>query len=393
MNLITSVTSIVRNADHRDYLLSGFVIFILGYFLATGPAVHAGLYYVFILPPLFYCLSDTVQLYKTNTLLKIIFLFCFYFFLSIFWSDNISWQGILISVTHILLVLSFPAAVLLTATWYPQQFEQLFRVAVILAGIFALVSIITFYAQQPFPEARLRFVGYMNQPTKSSCVYALFSLLAIHFAMLSTSARKRWLFIALAFIIFFAVLLSQSRTALIAFFAGFIVLLSRNHIKILSLLVVSFIALLFIYPVFVDLLAARGYSYRPGIWQYIISQLSNDVWFGIGLLSPTEASSGLRWHSKAHSQIVATYRDGGVVGLLMLGAILLVALQQAIKLYLKGWGFYLALLVFAIVSMIPIQDRLITRPRQFWLYVWWPLILIAAYQINGKLFGKNIGHR
>ena len=131
----------------------------------------------------------------------------------------------------------------------------------------------------------------------------------------------------------------------------------------------------------------RGWSYRPAIWQYTIDKVGDSWLFGKGFLSPTGTTMAGIYaveHGHAHSQILATYRDGGLIALGLLFFFYGAALWQAGKLYIKGEPLLFALLVCGFLCLIPYQDRLVTRPREHWLYFWLPISLVVAYYYAGQ---------
>jgi hypothetical protein len=322
-------------------------------------------------------------------LLQCLLVFCCYLLLSTFWSSRIDATGIWLSVWHVLLTLSFPVAVVLVNQWYPRQFDEIFKYSIVLAAVFAVISMLVTYWDAPFPDTRLWFFGRMDAPTKASSAYAFFVLLACYFTTLNLPARDRWLFAIMGLVIFMALFLSQGRGAVAACFVGVGILLSRKYIVQCLLLAAAVVAFFLLEStLWNEWVLQRGASLRPEVWGYTIDKVGDSWLFGLGFLSPSDtmAFTGKRTihYAHAHSQLLATYRDGGLVGILLFAVLWLSAVFCAFKLYIRGTSVYLAMLVLGFICLIPYQDNLITRPREHWLYFWLPLAFLVAYYHAGQ---------
>lgn len=379
----------LATTSSQEYLLWGFGLFITGYFLMPKAAGHARLYYLLVLIPLAFNWRTVVDLYRDSALLKCLLLFCCYLFLSTFWSEHIELEGVGLAAWHALLTLSFPAVVVLVYKYYPQEFDQILKVSVMLAALFATISIAVTYWDAPFPDTRLKFFGRMDAPTKASSAYAFFILLAWYFSSLKLPVKEKIVYMVLGMIISFALILSQGRGAMVACLVGTAILLSRHHAKQLIMLAVAAVVFIFFQQdLWNELVLKRGVSQRPEIWQYTIDKVGERWLFGLGFLSPTDTVViGQRFtfnYAGAHGQLMATYRDGGAVGITLLALLWFGAAFSAIRLYIQGRPLYFALLVFGLICLIPYQDRLITRPREHWLYFWLPISFLIAYYYSGQ---------
>lgn len=373
----------------QEYLLWGFGLFILGYFLMPKAAGHARLYYVMVLIPLAFNWRLVLSIYRDSNLLKCLLAFCCYLFLSIFWSQTIDPYGASLGAWHVLLTLSFPVAVVLVNQWYPRRFDEIFKYSIVLAAVFAVISMLVIYWDSPFPDTRLWFFGRMDTPTKASSAYAFFVLLACYFSTLNISGRDKIMFAGFGLVIFFALFLSQGRGALVACVAGIGILLSRKYALQLFLLALAVVIFIFLQPsLWNEVVVKRGASLRPEVWTYTIDKVGDAWLFGIGLLSPSDtmavAGKQTFHYAHAHSQLLATYREGGLVGIALFTLLWLAAVFSAVKLYIKGKTVYLAMLVLGLICLIPYQDSLITRPREHWLYFWLPLALLVAHFYSGQ---------
>ena len=121
------------------------------------------------------------------------------------------------------------------------------------------------------------------------------------------------------------------------------------------------------------------FSFRPGIWKQVLSDMEGHWWFGKGyLVNPkVEAYGTLLNH--AHNSYLASLRDGGLVGLALMLSILGLAGLWAFRLYRqRGERLYLALLLYGMTCISMDFDRLLVHPKEMWLFFWLPIALIMA---------------
>ncbi|MCZ6829573.1 MAG: hypothetical protein O7F73_08300 [Gammaproteobacteria bacterium] len=123
------------------------------------------------------------------------------------------------------------------------------------------------------------------------------------------------------------------------------------------------------------------FSFRPGIWGDLPNSVQNRWVFGRGLLSNTEIFAYDKVFPHAHNSYLATVRDGGLAGLLLLLLTLGVALVWATRLAReRGERIYLAMILYAMTCIAMGHDRLLTGPREIWLFFWLPIAqTIAVY--------------
>jgi O-antigen ligase len=102
-------------------------------------------------------------------------------------------------------------------------------------------------------------------------------------------------------------------------------------------------------------------------------------WFGKGyLVNPKVEAYGFLLNH-AHNSYLASLRDGGLVGLALMLAILGLAGLWAFRLYRqRGERLYLALLLYGMTCITMDFDRLLVHPKEMWLFFWLPVALIMA---------------
>ncbi len=121
------------------------------------------------------------------------------------------------------------------------------------------------------------------------------------------------------------------------------------------------------------------WSFRPGIWQEVLREVRERPWFGHGMLEEPVVRAYGQIFSHAHNGYLATLRDGGVVGLAILLALLALGMRRAWwQRQREGDSLTLALLVYAAVSIAMDYDRILVQPTELWLFFWLPLGLALA---------------
>ncbi|MCB1849077.1 MAG: O-antigen ligase family protein, partial [Halieaceae bacterium] len=123
----------------------------------------------------------------------------------------------------------------------------------------------------------------------------------------------------------------------------------------------------------------EAFSFRPGIWERVLQDMQGHWWFGHGYLIDPRVQAYDKVFSHAHNSYLASLRDGGLVGLALLLAILAVATLWAWRLYrLRGERIYLALLLYGMTAISMDYDRLLVHPKEIWLFFWLPVALIMG---------------
>ena len=85
----------------------------------------------------------------------------------------------------------------------------------------------------------------------------------------------------------------------------------------------------------------------------------------------------------AHSSFLATLRDGGLVGLLLLLVVYGLALYTAFKMvFTVRRARYLCLFALGVICVLVDTDQIVTRPRELWIILWLPLACLVAYELG-----------
>ncbi len=360
-----------------------FALFIAGYFLLPMAAGHRRFYYILVFPAVLLLWREILNTYRHNTLSALLLAYTAYMMCTLAWTENFNATQAFREIWYSFTLLSFcfVSGYLVTRQW--SLLDRLARYSVWLATAAALVSVVAWYMNHPFPESRLAPLGVMNQPAQAACVYGVFLLLSVHYLNDRKDHAGSLIQLIPCIFLLSLILFTQSRTPLAAACLGLLVLVGPRALGVIAVAVAISWALLWANS---DLWHARveTLSFRPGIWQQVIADMEGHWWFGHGYLVSPEVAAYDSVFNHAHSGYLASLRDGGVVGLALLLVMLGVALLWSWRLYSeKGNRILLALLLYAMTCIAPDYDRLLVHPNETWLFFWLPVALImAAYPGN-----------
>jgi O-antigen ligase len=297
------------------------------------------------------------------------------------WSDNFAVAEFASLVGWWLQVSVFIVVTAALVRRYPEEFDFLLRVLVAGTALLAVLSIFSWYAKRPFPVSRLEPIGRIDNAILAGCAYGVFALLALHFAVVSRATWIRMLYIVAFLVLVSAVLLTHSRTAMLGLLAAFIVMPfcfgRRVALVMLVLLVGVLVAALFVFPEVFDRFQ-RGLHWRPLIWESVLQHIADAPWFGHGYLSDTTVALEKQKFQHAHSSYLGFLRDGGVAGIILFLAMMAGFARHIVRYGCGRAKYVVPLLVFAFVVIAPDIDRLIVRPKELWLFFWFPLALFVG---------------
>jgi O-antigen ligase len=139
-----------------------------------------------------------------------------------------------------------------------------------------------------------------------------------------------------------------------------------------------------------------GLSERIPIWRKVIEQIEQAPLIGHGfqkqLLVYADGSPDVA--NYAHSGLLASFRDGGLIAVVLHASVLGIALVTAVRRFRQdGDPAFLAYLLFGFICMSADTDQLVTRPRELWVIFWWPLAMIIAYRVGREALPPPSGHK
>ncbi|MEE4191218.1 MAG: O-antigen ligase family protein [Halieaceae bacterium] len=353
-----------------------YSLFIAGYFLLPMASGHRRLYYLLVFPAILLLWRELLAFYRRNLLLGLLLAYTAWMMLTLAWTADFSLQGAGWQLWLSLNLLSFVAISGYLWVNQAERIDLFARRLPWLAAAAALVSIAAWYAQNPFPSSRLEPLGVMHHQNKAGAAYGLFLVLSVQLAI--KDRPRRAAYAGLAVVLAALVLLTQSRTALAGVCMGLLVLLGWRALLLALVGGALSWALLATNPGEWST-RVETFSFRPGIWAQVLADMKGHWLFGRGYLTDPHVNAYNQVFNHAHNSYLATLRDGGLVGLLLLLALLGTALVQALRLaYGRGERLYLALLLYGMTCIFMDFDRLFVHPKEMWLYLWLPLALVAA---------------
>jgi len=361
-------------------MLAFYTVYIAGYFLMPMASGHRRLYYILIFPAVLVLWQELRQFYRSNPLFLLVLTYTGYMMCTLLWTQNFNPEEAAWALWNAVNALSFCFITGYLWVHHPKELNVLAHRAIWLAGATALASIVMWYLDHPFPGSRVQPLGVMHHENKAAAAYGIFLILAIHFLFTEPVKSNKFYYIMPALVIFALVALTQSRTAMAGICAGLLVLLGwRALIVALIGLGLNWFLLSADQMHWADRVAT--FSFRPGIWQTVLDNMQGYWIFGHGYLVNQEVHAYNRVFDHAHNSYLASLRDGGIPGLALLLAFLFVALRWSISLYKQqGNRLYLALLLYGMACITMDFDRLLTQPKELWLYFWLPVgLIMAAY--------------
>jgi len=373
--------------DHLIRLLFlSYGLVLLGFFYVPNAVDLYKFYSVAVLVPALLLLSRAYPLLRGNHLFLLVLLYFAYMLLTPAWGEVFQWKPYLNYLRLALYVLVFLMVTILLRRIWPQQFELMLRAVCILAALSAIVSLVLWFRSSPDPYQRIIGIGILENPNPSGYAHASFAMLNLAYA--SRGGAKPWLRIChglAAAVLFYFVLMTHSRGALLALLFAVAVFFTFKRFRYLVFFIVALLSMIALVKTFFpELYAAfaRHVGARPLIWESIWDHALQAPLLGLGYLTEQYMTLPGSVPLVAHNAYLATLRDGGAIGGLLLLAMLGVACRQAWRIGLESGGFAcLALLILALVCMFFDTDRLLTRPRELWLVLWLPLGLIMSHPV------------
>ncbi len=372
-------------------LAVGFFVLLTGMFwVGSRSNYHQAYYFIFALPALstfFFAKHQCLELFQTKSFLLYLFL-AGYMLLSVAWSDtNTAFFSLLKRPLYIALLF---VGVFVLIRKDRDHFESLLMLCLYggtLAALYFLAHHFL-YAQ----GGRLTGHGALHNPLLTAHVFGMYA--AFTLAIL-TSRQQHKLLLAGMLAIFVALLLmTGSRTPIVGLVAASAWLAftkaDKRTVAVMALVGLCLTTLVAIKP---EILMARGLSYRPEIWHQALIQISERPFFGYGFDNNSRffvAELNTSFHDP-HNFFLGVLHAGGVVGLILWGALMATLL-------VAGWKMrsdWLALaastaLVFGLASSLTEGDSFLSRPKEHWFLIWIPFSIligmIAKNQAEARRF-------
>ena len=382
-------SSILRQVGWEEILLRllfvSYTFFLAGFFYIPNAVDLYKFYSVAVLLPGLLLLPRGLKLLQGNILFMLVISYLVYMMISPAWGDYFDWRAYFDYLRLALYMVVFVMATVLLFQRWPRQFSTVLRTLSLLAALAALISLFL-WSKNSIPGPRLVGIGILKNPNASGYVYGVMAVMNLAYVLeWRGQTWLRALHIMAVLSLFGFVVLTYSRGALLALAAACLVLfIGKRTRSVLFFAVTLGVIIIFTYFYFpqVTTLLDRGEGVRPDIWQALIFRIAEAPVWGHGYLSEQYVPIIIENSTIslfAHNAYLATLRDGGVVGGLLLFTMLGTMGYQAWRLgRIRGDYRYLALFAFAMVCMMFDTDRLLTRPRELWLVLWLPMALVLC---------------
>jgi len=390
-------------ASLPNWLTLSYTLFLAGFFCIPNAVDLYKFYFVALLLPGIFIAGNTLWFLRKSTLLHVILLYVGYMVTSSLWSTDFSPAELKRTFWISTSIIMFSLITVYLRHHYPNTYDRILKTTCFLATIAAITAMVAWYWKNPFPGSRMNGISLMDNPNSIAFAYGFFTLLSFHYALKSEALRSRSLFASISIVLMVSILLTQSRAGALATVAAVSLLCihqlgRKSIISMITIFGALATAIYLVTPP--DLFSRqinRGLPHRPGIWETVAEQVSNAPIFGNGFQKEllVDEHGGASIANYAHNAMLATARDGGLVGLALHIAILIVALRGAIQTENSSMSsFYLSALLFGFIIMSFDKDQLIDRPRELWLFFWLPLAMLLAedFDIESNDFGHHNQH-
>jgi hypothetical protein len=377
-------TRSLTNGTARFALLT-YGIFLLGFFYAPTMPQHYEYYYWAVLPPALLLAPTGLALLRRSPLFWLVLSYAAYMLVAGLWSEPFVPEQFLQHSKSILYVLSFLLVTVVLDQSLPVPFELLFKLLCATVATAAVIAIVIWYPPAEFPETRLTGLGRMEYIIRSAYAFGFFGIVALVYVVRTPAPALRSAFAIGVALCLVCVFLAQSRAGLLAFVLAALIVIGPRHPRRGLALLLGFAGLAALIwvtlPSYVNSMF-RGMTNRSDIWASTISTTLDAPVLGLGSLSDPSVALPVKTFIHAHSAFVASFRDGGLVGLGLLLAVLAYACVAAIRVArASGDWRYIAFLVYGIVCIVWNDDRLFVRPVELWLYIWLPLGFVMSREI------------
>lgn len=352
----------------------GLLAFLTGMFWIGDRSDYHRIFYILVAFPTVLALAATPQrAWKSfNGIFFCALAFCGYTALTLLWSGTDRAPSALKHCLYVILI--FYAFTLPSS----EQINKIINASLFISAFSALGSISYFF----YTDQDLRLPGYgaLYNPLLTSHVYGMFSAIALSYIFLNDG--RRWIWLTLFIILAILLLLTGSRTPLLALGASLLWLtLARFNRRSIFLFVTGLTSGLLLYIFDPEIFTSRGLSYRPDIWREAWLQIIESPLLGYGYEHPMAFKVEGIAHSFAdpHNLFLAVLFSGGIVGLGLWVALYSVAIMFAWR--NRGDLIILAAstaVIFGLVAGITEGKAFISRPKEHWFLIWIPFALLAA---------------
>ena len=303
---------------------------------------------------------------------------------SVLWSDPFEWRAAISVWTRSLLVFFFVVA--MAECQLRGQLQRWMGVALTVAGAgVVLVAVVNFYVTDP-PDGRLNGLGQLDTHVVAALVYGVILLFVLRTATMFESLGIKAAALLVAFIIGYAIFLSDSRNAWVSVALGVIAYGLAYRAADWRQFLVTLVGMGIVMGIVVIALAfgdstaqivlPRGSSFRPEIWGETLRLILEEdaLLIGRGILTSDDVMAGGILMPHAHNIYLALVHQGGLVALLLYIAVLTSAVLAMFRNFdLADARLGVSILILALFSHLLDGHELIDKVGDTWFLVWMPV--------------------
>lgn len=409
LNKLKEFSAYLSSERYRVVWACMFSLFLCSIFVTDNVRIHRNVYYLLVIPlfALQVRASFFAGLFRSPVFLAGL-AYLFYLWLSLFWASETApytYYNEARTLVLMLLFLAITAFYTCTLENFPRLLAKCFAC---ITGATAVISLVWFYSKKSFVgwgglESRAVDIGLAAHPIDSAVTYGLVAVLLI-FTLVSSrrdgrdGALHTWLSaVALVCILAF-IGMTQTRGVILSIaavlFLGVVLHKSKQLLLVLGALgaVTLGVVLLSMHHPEGMVGFERRFAVRWEIWQVTLDLARERLWFGFGVNEhQTIYLSHGGYEGVAHSLYLENLLFGGVVGTLLLFALLVTALRHAWREFRRNGDFLLpAIVLFPIFSGVSTGYLTLSKIAPEWIQFWLPIGLIIGSEMRRQSMFLNV---
>lgn len=317
---------------------------------------------------------------KTNLTIAIVAVFLGWFSLTNLWGGGFNY--FLSAINHSLYIIAF----ILMFTLANALGKKTTIIALVFASITILCLLCFYYVDKRFVFIRRLDDSFPFAPENAIDLGGYFAMGILCGMIMIRETNKKWLYVPLT-ILFLGLLITQSRGPLFSLCIACLPLLTqvkRNHLH--HLIIIALIAVIITFFITLtnydrSLMNRISMTYlqsftRVGIWQDALSLIQQKPIFGWGFDKELDFVNaiGQRVHT-THSMYFATLLKGGIIGFILLLAVIVSALRISWLQIKQGQSIEASVLIFSLLFYVSQGMFVLGNPGVSWLLLWLPLAI------------------
>jgi O-antigen ligase len=265
-----------------------------------------------------------------------------------------------------------------------------------------IINIAWFVATVPFladSVSAFRLMGTLGMPaarnsTGLSITYAVYCAAALAMIRDDSVAWRRMLFALFAAVLLIGALATQARSAYLAIVVSVLVLARSlslpGRVAALGGILVA-ATVLMTTPYGRDVIAARGFSYRPEIWMDYLAMMAHAPFFGFGVRPDIEiVVSGGVGVDQPHNIVLSAFIRGGLIGGAAMATILVECLYWSYRFYLSYRIITPLCMLAAMTTACMFDYQLLpSNPSWEWVTFWLPVGIAVGLEVAGRQAAKS----